>query len=526
MPYTTMLFLQASIALLSAGFCLFLCYTRALHMFQLNSYQRTTHSRWLTAHRSAVLNPRVLLPAALIFVALSSPPLFWLAPMAALLYVFFNPRPVQKKPLVMTPRVKRMSVTAVLLNVAVFVLALLTIVYLSAPYKAIAAAAVCALVLFQHLLVMIYSAVNAPIEHAVNNRYINEARQILRNSPNLTVIGITGSFGKTSTKHFLHALLSRKFSVYSSPGNYNTTLGAVRSVREGLRSVHEIFICEMGARHVGDIEDICRLVLPDFGIITSIGEQHIESFKSLENVSKTKRELADSVFKKGGTVFLNFDSVPVKMAEYSGKTITYGINGENYTVSDTKIDKNGSSFTVTVGTEAERFTTKLLGRANVQNLAGAIAVAHHLGVSLSEAKIAVSRLEGVPGRLELLPGDGMSIINDAYNSNPEGAKIALETLSMCSGLRIVITPGLVELGEHELRFNYELGEYAAQHCDVLITVGTQQRAHQIRLGAGESGMQAEVIHAADTVQQALALARSLPGEDKMVLLLNDLTDNY
>jgi UDP-N-acetylmuramoyl-tripeptide--D-alanyl-D-alanine ligase len=311
-----------------------------------------------------------------------------------------------------------------------------------------------------------------------------------------------------------------------TPGNYNTTLGVTRAVREGLQPTHEIFLCEMGARHVGDIKEVCDLAQPTMGIVTSVGPQHLETFGSQAAVLSTKLELADAVEGKG-PVFFNFDSEPLKTQKQVQNPISYGINGEDYTMSNLSIDENGSRFTVKApdGTRQE-FTTRLLGHANVQNICGAIAVAHHLGIPLAELVPAVRQLESVPHRLQLIRQADLTIIDDAYNSNPAGAKNALETLSLCRGTRIVITPGLVELGDRELEYNEELGRQAADNCQWLITVGQQDRTEAIRKGARENGLHRDNIQAAATVQEAIAMARSLPFDNKMVLLLNDLTDNY
>jgi UDP-N-acetylmuramoyl-tripeptide--D-alanyl-D-alanine ligase len=364
------------------------------------------------------------------------------------------------------------------------------------------------------------------MEKAINRHYYKEAEAILRDSPNLTVIGITGSYGKTSVKYFLNQLLSVKYDVYMTPGNYNTTLGVIRAVREGLRPTHQIFLCEMGARHEGDIAEICVLAQPDMGIITSIGPQHLETFGSVENIVRTKLELADAI-KGRGPVFLNFDSALVANHTYAQETVSYGEQGKDYTVSDVHIGRDGSVFTVTApdGSNQE-YRTRLLGSANVQNIAGAVAVAHKLGISLQALVPAVRQLQGAPHRLELKQAGDVTIIDDAYNSNPAGAAVALETLGMCRGGKIVITPGLVELGDKELEYNRILGTQTAGNCDLLILVGSQPRTEAIEAGAKEAGLCASAILRTDTVQEAMTLARSARLDDKMVLLLNDLTDNY
>ena len=160
-------------------------------------------------------------------------------------------------------------------------------------------------------------------------RYINDAKRILNEMPNLLVIGITGSYGKTSMKNFLYSLLSEKYDVLKTPKNYNTTMGVVKTIREELKPTHQIFLCEMGATNVGDIKEICDIVNPKLGVITSIGPQHLESFKSIENIIKTKFELADSVKQNNGTIFLNYDNNYIKNKELDMNKITYGVNDKH-----------------------------------------------------------------------------------------------------------------------------------------------------------------------------------------------------
>lgn len=519
--------------------CAFVSLRHGLHMFQLSSYQDPSYRTYLRTHKKAFWNAKRIVPCVIMLLGCASlPSMPWIFAAAAALFLLVNRPARAKKPLVYTPRVKRLLACAGVLNVLwlwltdyVFTALLMSGLYtgngqlarLGVLWPGIALPLG---ILLQHRLVMLYNDLMAPVEHAVSAHYIKEARDILDSMPGLTVIGITGSYGKTSTKYFLSRLLSTRYNVYMTPGNYNTTLGVTRAVREGLRPTHEIFLCEMGARHVGDIREVCRLARPTMGIITSVGPQHLETFGSQKNVLSTKLELADAVAGKG-PVFLNYDSEPLKTKKLSQQMISYGINGEDYTMSDLFVDENGSRFTVTApdGTR-QAFSTRLLGRANVQNICGAIAVSHYLGISLAALAPAVRQLESVPHRLQLIRQAGLTVIDDAYNSNPAGAKNALETLALCRGTRIVITPGLVELGDRETEYNEALGRQAAESCHWLITVGGQPRTEAIRRGAREGGLHRDSIRTADTVQQAMDMARALPGEGKMVLLLNDLTDNY
>lgn len=522
--------------------CTWLTLQRSLHMYQLNGYQRLSYTNYLKTNRRETWSAKRIVPTVLLLVG-TSPLLFgyhwWLVVLATGLFVLINRPPKAKKPLVYTPRVKRMLVTA---GLVLLLWNLLTYAFLALSFAGLwggrlpgwvflAAVVVFALrvpvqILLQPYLVMLYSFINNPMEKAINQHYYNEAEAILRDSPNLTVIGITGSYGKTSVKYFLNQLLSVKYNVYMTPGNYNTTLGVIRSVREGLRPTHEIFLCEMGARHVGDIAEICRLAQPDMAVITSVGPQHLETFGSVEKIVSTKLELVGAVRGKG-PVFLNFDSPLIAEQHYDQEIVSYGQKGRDYVVSDVHIGRSGSVFTVTAPDGgSQEYRTRLLGSANVQNIAGAVAVAHRMGVSLRAMVPAVRQLEGAPHRLELKQAGDITIIDDAYNSNPAGAAVALETLGLCRGGKIVITPGLVELGEKELDYNRALGAQAADHCDLLILVGSQPRTDAILTGARAGGMAESAILRADTVQDAMMMARAARLEEKMVLLLNDLTDNY
>ena len=529
--------------LLGPVVCTWLILQRSMHMYQLNGYQRLSYTNYLRANRRENWSAKRIVPTLMIMVGGSGllfDRLWWLMVLGMGLFVLINRPPKAKKPLVYTPRVKRMLVTAGILLVLWNVLTVTALVlsFIGIWFGGKLAGALFVLctglyvlripaqILLQPWLVMLYSAVNSPMEKAINQHYYNEADRILQDSPNLKIVGITGSYGKTSVKYFLNQLLSVKYNVYMTPGNYNTTLGVIRAVREGLRPTHEIFLCEMGARHVGDIAEICQLAHPDLAIITSIGPQHLETFGSVENIVKTKLELADAV-KGRGPVFLNFDSALIAQHAYDQDVVTYGQNGKDYAVSDVHIGRSGSVFTVTApdGSKQE-YRTRLLGAANVQNIAGAVAVAHSLGVSLKAMVPAVRQLEGAPHRLELKQAGDITIIDDAYNSNPAGAAVALETLGLCRGGRIVITPGLVELGDKELEYNRVLGTQAAGNCDLLILVGSQPRTDAIEAGAKAAGLAEAAVLRANTVQDAMAMARSARLEDKMVLLLNDLTDNY
>lgn len=499
-----------------------------IHMFQLNSYKPKVHIRWM---RKNCRTYTCLLCCSCAFTAALSAvlgegfpePLMLLYPAIMLCFALSKlPKKQYKIPLKYTARIKRLIVTC-------SVIMLVPLILLLTGLHALAAFGLALLFLLcEPWLILLANLINRPVELAINQHYINDAKRILASCPNLTVVGITGSFGKTSVKYFLDSLLSVKFNVLKTPGNFNTPLGVVRTVRESLRATHDIFLCEMGAKNVGDIKEICDIVHPKHGIITSVGPMHIESFKTIENVRRTKFELADAL-PSDGKLFLNFDCDIIREANHPHPAVHYGIDDQSgYYVSGLKVSDKGSEFTVYAPSgESCDYRTPLIGRHNVLNICGAIAVAHSLGVSLSELKPAVRRLESVPHRLQLINKGDYTVIDDAYNSNPSGAKAALEALSMTDGMKILVTPGMIELGGMEYELNREFGEEAASVCDYVALVGERQ-TKAIADGLSAAGYPENKLFVAESLDEAMKKVYSIEsgGRRKVILLENDLPDNY
>ncbi len=469
----------------------FLVIRFGIHMFQQNGYKNKVHLKWI---RSNYLR------------------CFWGA---------VKPGPV-KKPLVFTPRVIRLFITIVLL----FCIGCIANRFFGNGITLLIFTVVFCFILGPCLPV-IGNVINTPMEKSISRNFIRQAKEKLAEKKDLIVIGITGSYGKTSVKFYLNTLLSAKYEVLATPESYNTPMGVVKTINTSLKPTHQIFLCEMGARNVGDIKELCDIVHPHHGIITSIGPQHLESFHSLDNIIATKFELADAV-PEGGFVFLNEDNEYIREHHGSYHVITYSAGKESadYQASDITTSRKGTAFSVTAPNgEKEEFTTRLIGAHNVANIVGAIAVAHTMGVSLIDLKIPVRRLEPVEHRLKMIDQGAVTIIDDAYNSNPAGAKAALNTLAMFTEeKKILITPGMVELGEKERELNKTFGMQAAGAADEIILVGRKQ-AEPIAEGVRESGFSEEHLKIADSFQEAMDLAIRIPGsEHKVILLENDLPD--
>ncbi len=491
-------------------------------MLQLNSYRPERYKKWCADNDKKLVSWSRLLPFLCVLTLwlygrVDTAVLYGAAAAILLLTGLLNFPRKAKKPLVVTARVKRLFVTQGLL-----LLVALALVWWLLPQRGLGVVGLFSMIVW--LWTGLANLINVPLEDRIAAGYVQDARRRLADMPDLTVIGVTGSYGKTSVKTFLAALLSAKFNVLMTPGSYNTTMGVVRTVREMLRPSHQVFIAEMGAKNVGDIAEICDLVHPTYGIITSIGEQHLETFGTVENIIKTKFELADAIG-PDGLLFLNWDNAYIRSREVEAPAVTYAtVEAADYRADDITVDSHGCQFTLTAPDgETCRYTTRLLGAHNIQNLAGCMAVAHKLGVSLKEMVYPVRMLKPVEHRLQLLPN---GYIDDAYNSNPAGFRSALDTLSGFAAQRVLVTPGMVELGDRQDALNRELGEYAATRCDYAVLVGLRQ-APPLKEGLLAGGFPEERIFVAATLQEGLAYVNQLPAADQRIVLLeNDLPDNF
>lgn len=520
-----------------------------LHMFQLNGYKNKEHMTWLRKNKGK--QGLLVFVGIAGIVALIVPSIWSLAAQIVIWlivcrYYIYLKKANTKKNLVYTKRVQRLILTDGILAVMILLL-----VGFVGDLRLISGT--CGiLIALQGILLLVINLINKPIETSISHYYINDAKKKLKQVPNLKVIGVTGSYGKTSVKYYLYTLLREHFNVLITPESYNTPMGVVKTIRESLKPTHEIFVCEMGARHVGDIKEICDIVYPKHGVITSIGAQHIETFFNIENIVKTKFELADAL-PSDGLLFLNGDNTYITehANKYNNKIFYSGSNDKQelvgdskekashlsdtkskqkvsgYVAEDIKLSQVGTEFTVVAPSgEKERFQMRLVGKHNIVNVVGAIAVANRFGVSFANLKASVRRIQPVAHRMQMTQHGNVTIIDDAYNSNPVGSKAAVETLAMFDGVRILVTPGMVELGKDENEYNYKFGTYAAKCCDYILLVG-KKHTEPIQNGAIESGFPKEKCIAYDKLEEALSYAYSINEEGhKYILLENDLPDNY
>ena len=441
--------------------------------------------------------------------------------------------PRAKKPLVMTARAKRLYVTALtviflgllcpffipgdsntLFVINIFVINI-NIFYILSP-------------IYSGYYLMFINWLLQPLEKRINQKYLSEAKGILAGRPGLKRVAITGSYGKTSCKMILAAMLAEKYITLATPESVNTPMGITRVVREQLKPIHEVFICEMGAKQAGDIAELCNLVQPQTGILTAIGPQHLETFGSEETIANTKFELIRALPPDGLAVLnLSYEKIAVRKGEAPCRVAGYGLAAQPYHAEDIQYSAQGVSFTlVNPQEERQNMTSRLLGRHNIENIVGAAAAATELGISLPQIARAVRSLNPLPHRLQLLTGPGYTIIDDAFNANPQGAAAALTVLSqMGEGQKILITPGMVELGEKEQELNREFALSAAQVCDYIILVG-KKHSLPLQEGLQEANLSPERYAVAADLAEARQILAQIVKPGAVVLFENDLPDTY
>ena len=339
----------------------------------------------------------------------------------------------QKKRLVFTRRIIRLLSLSFFIGI---VLAFINIRFLIFPYTTL----------------ILSSLILIPIEHFINKSYIDKARDKILSFKG-KIIGITGSYGKTSTKNYLYEMLSKRYLVLKSPKSYNTLLGIAKTINENPIELYDFLILEMGASRNGDIEKILDLVTPDFGIITNIGYQHMETFIKVENILKEKALLVDRAKEKG---IINIDDPRLRCYSFIQDVISFGKNGD-YEAKGV----NECSFDLFEKKKyLGRIKTNLLGCHNVNNLLASIALSRYLNVSFIDIKDASLSLKNVEARLEYKKYNNMHILNDSFNANLDGAISAIKELSKYDMPRYIITPGFVEMASykenHHIRFAEEI----------------------------------------------------------------------
>ncbi len=503
-----------------------------LHMWQMDSYIGKRYLRWLFAKpfERYLDAPAIALGAALFAASFFAPEPHWLlVPWigACLFRLLRTVDPPAKKPLDYTTRAKRTLLLArVLLALAAAAIA----------YFACVPAALAVGVFLAHAApgaILLANVLLQPAQAHINRGFVKQAAaKIARLDP--LVIGVAGSYGKTSTKYFTDVLLSERFSVLKSPGNFNTLLGITRTINDKLDAGHRIFIAEMGAYKRGEVREIANLVHPRIGIVASIGPEHFERFLSMENIENTNYELIEALPKDGLAVFNGDNPHCLKLAARTKHTRVALYSLENRDghcevwARDIEHGPDGLRFTLmTREAGSIPVSTRVVGRHMVLNILGAARIAMEMGVTLEEIGRGISKLKPAPNRLEVKQGAGGAIIiDDSYNSNPTGAAEALHVLSQFkTGRRILVTPGMIELGVLHDEKNEEFGYQASQAADFVILVGPDQ-TKPIQAGLRRGGFPEASLRIVKDLGEATAIFQKMIRPGDVLLFENDLPDLY
>jgi UDP-N-acetylmuramoyl-tripeptide--D-alanyl-D-alanine ligase len=527
---------------------------RQARFYQIEEYMSLRYLRWLFGEWERWLPLRAVgafLGGTLLgFVSDSIPSEMALMPYLAALVAggiaVWPPRETEiKRKFVRTARVSRILGTAFVLAALDSVLTVYSVSLIGIDSDRVAAAVVAGSGLFIFLLAPIWlilgNLLMTPVEAFFRQRFIRKAEAVLA-AIQPKIIGITGSYGKTTTKNYLRDILNGRYKTYATPKSYNTLMGICLAINKDLADDFsvEYFISEMGAYVEGEIERICKLTPPDISIVVEVGPQHLERFGSLENVAKAKYEIIHNLKPSGLGVFnwdnplvremyergypnnriavsktISPDKLPNNPPRFIASEITETLNGLVFLVTDIKTGQN------------QVMTTALVGEHNITNLLLAIAVAVHEGMSLRDIALRVSALQPAESRLVRQVSDnGITIINDAYSANPVGVVSSLKVLGMHQqGKRLLITPGMVELGELEEQENRKLGEIAADYASDIILVGTK-RTEPIKAGILAKNFPAERLMVVDKLSEAVEWYKNHLKAGDTVLFLNDLPDTY
>ena len=509
-------------------------YRNGLYMLQQNSYNVSNrYIKWIGKNVKKVFVSWDFLYVLVIpFYFILDINFFYLINIMFFLFLFYLEgskikRMQVKKPFVVTSRIKRLVLT-----IFVIYLFLSLVIWFNYNQNDIVFYYLIYLFLsyMSYFVVFIANIINKPIEKCVYYYYKNMALKKLNDKTNLIKIGITGSYGKTSSKNILNEILNAKYNSFATPKSFNTPYGLMNAINNYLDKFDNVFIAEMGACKIGDIKELCDFIKPSYGIVTKIGEAHLETFKSLENTTMEKMKLIESLPCDGIGILNADDERQVSyLIKNNCKIIWIGIDNidkADVFARNIKIDNLKMSFDVEFkNKESYHFETSILGRANIYNILSAIALGRALGVTICDMQRVVKYLKPTEHRLSIKKLGNITIIDDAFNSNPDGSKMALEVLDLMKGVKVIVTAGMIELGSKQYELNYLFGKFISEVCDYVILVGKEQ-TKPIYEGLIDNNYLKDKIYVINDVKESFEIINKIDGKNKYVLLENDLPDIF
>ena len=514
-----------------------------LHLFQLEHYEPARLRVWV-ARRGERIEARELAGiaiAAALMIATAAADLpgavLGLGFLAGVLGVRRGANVLRRdqiKPLVFTPRATRMYATALALLLIAAVAISIAVIAGTEPLAGAIAGAALALAgyLLAPELLILANLLIRPIQAMDNRRFVTRARRKLAEVDPL-VVGITGSYGKTTTKNCVAAVAELRGPAYPTPASFNSFLGVVRAINEGLQARHRTFVVEMGAYRRGDVAELCELTAPTIGILTAIGPAHLERFGSLDETERAKGELAEAIPADGALITRADDERCRRAAQRTSGRVRlfapFPHEDADVWAEDVELREGRTVFRLHArDADAITVKAKLLGEHNVANLVAAAAAGLEMGLGLDQIGRALAKVAPPPHRLAPIVNSaaGVVVIDDAYNSNPQGAAAALDVLaSHPAERRLLVTPGMVELGDQQEAENRRFGERAAGVCDLVVLVGPEQTA-PIRAGLEAAGFSPAALHVVADAGEAQELLARTTRRGDVVLFENDLPDLY
>jgi len=530
--------LSIGIIALGSGLFFYRRSLRYLRYFQQEEYDSARFRTWFTRNRAFDRKGSIVALAGGFAIMPSGPILgilLCLLGSAALVLIAYreeDPRKIGKIRLNMTERATRIHRAALLLYVGVL-LAVASGIYLATDSFPASWFWLSQAIFFQTCAgwLVLGNWLLLPGEKARQGRLTEEAKATLR-LVNPFVVGITGSYGKTTTKAILGEALQGLGATFWPPKSVNTPMGITREIRERLRPEHRFAIIEMGAYQRGSIRRLCNLVPPQAGIITSVGLMHLERFGSQENIYLAKSELAQAI-PEDGILVCNGDNEGARRiaSEYPKRvTLLYGLEPDrgrlDCWMSDVHTSGDGTLFIIHWNGKDYRGLTRLLGLPLLSNVLASFTMACALGTDPEYVLAVIRNLEPQKNRLQLIREDHTMVLNDAYNSNPIGFAAALDVLAALPGQRkILVTPGMIELGPRQEEENRAIGRKAAAVCDLVLLVGDTNREALLQ-GLQEGGLREDHVFVCDHRDKALSHLGGIRSEGDIVLLENDLPDLY
>lgn len=435
-----------------------------------------------------------------------------------------------KKKLVLTVRAKRILYLSLIID-TLFASGIFYNLYLLKEY-CLCMGVGYLLLLIQAIpfMLIISNIILKPVEIIVKNKYLNEAKKQLE-IVNPVVIGITGSFGKTSTKNILNHIVSSVAPTLTTARSINTLMGITQVIREELKKHHKYFIVEVGTSSIGKIKKICSLIKPKFGILTAIGFAHFANFKTQENLAKEKMDLIKAVNQNNGISVINTLQVDKKFIP-DMKNILFLSDSftdeKTFKISNMSQDLDGIKFTLSYNKKSYELKAPIYGLHQVNNISLAFIMALQLGIPSETIKASLLTLKQVEHRLEVKKQpNGITIIDDGFNSNIDGFISALDTLKTLSknGRAILITPGMVELGAKHKEQHINVAKYALKTCDIVIAVVPDRIKDFVDTFKNSMNKNQQII-LVDSFKEALIWTGENAKKGDVILYENDLPDVF